>query len=137
MDIASRIVRTILDMNPRPTAVFVGYDILAYWICAQLEGAGVQIPSQMSVVGFDWRAGRGGTPVDELTTASQDFEGFGRHAANLMLDRVEGGIPRQSRHVLLDAPLVIRSSTAHNLAQPDYPANEERGLLAPEIIYET
>ncbi len=110
-DIAHRIVLKILALDPLPTALFISYDVLAYWVCAVLEGYGVKIPDQMSVVGFDWRAHWDKTLADALTTASQDFEGFGRYSADLVLDRIEGTAPIAARHVLLDAPLIIRSST--------------------------
>jgi DNA-binding LacI/PurR family transcriptional regulator len=113
-ELAERAVSAVLAMNPRPTALFVTCDMMAYWVCALLEGAGVRIPEQMSVVGFDWIAGRNNSPVDELTSANQDFEGFGRHAAELLLDRLSGRDSGPPKHVLLNAPLVIRSSTTHN-----------------------
>jgi|GEM_PF-1682993 len=127
---AQRIVVRILDMNPRPTALFVCYDVLAYWICAYLEGAGIRIPGDMSVVGFDWLARWDDPATDLLTTASQDFEGFGRHAADLLLDRIADGYDGGPRHVLLDAPLVARSSTALALAPVSNPArgNQAKGL---------
>jgi DNA-binding LacI/PurR family transcriptional regulator len=111
-EIAHRVVLKILALDPLPTALFIGYDVLAYWVCAVLEGYGVKIPEQMSVVGFDWRAHWDKNLADALTTASQDFEGFGRYSADLVLDRIEGSAPSAARHVLLDAPLIIRSSTA-------------------------
>lgn len=124
---AQRIAIRILSMEPRPTALFVCYDVLAYWICAYLEGAGVGVPSQMSVVGFDW-LGRWGDPaMDRLTTASQDFEGFGRHACDLILDRIADGYTGGPRHVLLDAPLMTRSSTALALSPVASPARGPEG----------
>jgi LacI family transcriptional regulator len=111
-DLAHRIVSEVLALDPLPTALFVTYDVLAFWIWALLEGQGIRVPEQMSIVGFDWRAQWDKSVADELTTASQDFEGFGRHAVELLLDRISGEFPATPRHVLLDAPLIIRSSTA-------------------------
>jgi LacI family transcriptional regulator len=111
-DLAHRVVMEILAMDPLPTALFVTYDVLASWVWAILEGQGIRVPEQMSIVGFDWRAQWDRSFVDELATAAQDFEGFGRHAVELLLDRIAGEAPEAPRHVLLDAPFVIRSSTA-------------------------
>jgi len=102
----------VLTIDPLPTALFVTYDVLAFWIWALLEGMGIQVPEQMSIVGFDWRAQWDKAVADELTTASQDFEGFGSHAVELLIDRISGQSPPTPRHILLDAPLIIRSSTA-------------------------
>lgn len=118
--LAQRIVAEILSMDPMPTALFVAYDVLAYWVCAYLEGSGIQIPEQMSVVGFDWQSRPGEDVLDLLTTARQDFEGFGRHAVDLLLDRFDNGGTSTPRHVLLDAPLVVRSTTAAQLTLPSY-----------------
>lgn len=112
MALGQQIVHEVLSMRPRPTALFVAYDVLAYLICAFLEGAGVRVPDDISVVGFDWKARPGEPLVDRLTTASQDFEGFGRFAVDLLLDRIADGGSATPRHVLLDAPLVVRSTTA-------------------------
>jgi LacI family transcriptional regulator, galactose operon repressor len=110
-DWAQRAAREILAMETLPTAIFVNCDVMAYWVCAFLEGAGLSIPGDISVVGFDW-LGRWEDPAnDVLTTASQDFEGFGTHAADLLLDRITGDPYPAPRHVILPAPLVIRAST--------------------------
>lgn len=111
--LASRLVGAVLAMDPRPTALFATCDALAYDVCAYLQGAGVEVPEQMSVVGFDGLARFGAAPSDGLTTCAQDFEGFGIHAASLVLDRLEGGDAPEPRRVLLDAPLAVRSSTTH------------------------
>ncbi len=111
-DLAHRIVVELLEIDPLPTALFVTYDILACWIWAVLEGRGISVPDQISIVGFDWRAQWDKGLEDALDTAAQDFEGFGRHAVELLLDRISGEAPASTRQVLLDAPLVVRSSTA-------------------------
>ncbi len=111
-NLAHKAVAELHRLNTFPTALFITYDMLAYWVCSILEGLGIHVPEQISVVGFDWRARWNGRIADSLTTASQDFEGFGFHAANLMLDRLYGSSTSGQRHVLLDAPLVLRSSTA-------------------------
>lgn len=106
------LVAKVLDMPVTPTAVFVGCDVLAHSVGALLEGAGLRVPEDISLVGFDWLARWESAIIDDLTTASQDFEGFGRHAADLLLDRLTGDSVSPPRHVLFPAPLVIRSSTA-------------------------
>lgn len=119
-DLAHRLVMEILAVDPLPTALFITYDVLASWVWAVLEGQGIRVPEQMSIVGFDWRAQWDRSFADELATAAQDFEGFGRHAVELLIDRIAGDAPDSARHVLLDAPFVTRSSTAAlQLSRPD------------------
>jgi LacI family transcriptional regulator len=109
--LACQIVQEVVKMDPRPTALFICYDVLAYYVCAHLEDAGFSIPEQISVVGFDWWARSDSGLSDILTTVAQDFEGFGRHAVDLLIDRIQEDQHVPACYVMLDAPLVIRSST--------------------------
>jgi LacI family transcriptional regulator len=128
--LASQAVEEILSAPTRPTALFVCHDVMAFWMCAMLEARGVSIPDEISVVGFDWIARWDVAIPDTLTTAYQDFAGFGRHAVNLLLDRLNGEAPAESRHVLLDAPLVVRASTTSDLSLPDIdPITPSRAML--------
>ena len=128
-DLACRAAREIAAMDPRPTALFIAYDVFALWVCSFLEGIGLRIPEDISVTGFDWLAGWDRNIPDTLTTAAQDFELFGKHAANLLLDRIAGDLPPTPRYVLLDAPLIIRSSTVSDLLLPESePENLTRAM---------
>jgi DNA-binding LacI/PurR family transcriptional regulator len=129
-DLAIRIVEEIERSVPRPTAIFVCHDVMAFWVRALLEGKGYSVPGDISIVGFDWLARSDDAIPDILTTAGQDFEGFGRHAANLLLDRLNGEAPPEPRHVLLDAPLEVRSSSTSDLLLPvPEPVTSARAML--------
>lgn len=117
-DLAQRALEKILAMEPRPTAIVASHDVFAASIYALLSGAGIRVPEDISLVGFDWLADCERDFPDTLTTAAQSFEGSGLHASSLLLDRISAEISPASRHVLLDAPLVVRSSTAPNLIIP-------------------
>ena len=110
-ELARRSVQEILALPKLPTAIFVNCDALAFWIIAYLEGAGISVPGRVAVMGFDWIARWEDSKLDILSTLSQDFEGFGIHAADLLLDRLANPSSNASRHVLLDATLVLRPST--------------------------
>lgn len=126
---AQRLVHAVLARPVRPTALFISCDVLAHSVGALLEGAGLRIPEDISIVGFDWLARWETEQPDDLTTASQEFEGFGWHAADILLDRLAGGGPLAPRHVLLPAPIVIRSSTG--LPPVSDPATDLSGNVAP------
>ncbi|MBI1331493.1 MAG: GntR family transcriptional regulator [Armatimonadetes bacterium] len=113
---AHRLASKILSLTPRPTAVFVTCDVLAFWLISFLEGAGVSVPNDMSVIGFDGLSRWDNPENDTLTTACQDFLGFGKYASDLLLDRITGIADSAPRHILLEAPLVIRSSTKPELS---------------------
>jgi DNA-binding LacI/PurR family transcriptional regulator len=126
-DLAHRAVQKILAMDPLPSAIFACHDVFAASIWALLSGAGLRVPEEISLVGFDWLADCERDFPDNLTTAAQSFEGFGLHASSLILDRISGEATRASRHVLLDAPLTVRSSTAPNLIVPAFEPAQRLG----------
>lgn len=89
------------------TAVFAGSDMVALGALAALREAGLSVPRDVSVVGFDdvpFAADL--TPA--LTTVRVPFEELGRTAVRLALER-EVGFPSDN-HVVLSTQLVIRDS---------------------------
>ncbi|MDX6206263.1 MAG: hypothetical protein QOF39_2320 [Frankiales bacterium] len=71
------------------TAVVAGTDLNALGILEALSAAGVSLPAQQAVVGFDDIEDAGYTrPV--LSTVAQDFGGIGRLALELLLRQVGG-----------------------------------------------
>src|SRR6185312_4140040 len=91
--------------------IVVSCDVLAHWLCAAVEAEGLSVPADIAVVGFDWLARWDDPSMDLITTASQDFEGFGYHAAEFLLDRANDEFELDARQILLPAPLVFRYST--------------------------
>jgi len=95
--------------NP-PTAVFTANDLQAHGVYAAARRAGVRIPEELSVVGFDdlpfsrWA----GPP---LTTVRQPLAEMGAAAAELVVALARGGQPRHTR-LELATELVVRESTA-------------------------
>ncbi|WP_413253753.1 LacI family DNA-binding transcriptional regulator [Streptomyces pseudovenezuelae] len=89
------------------TAVFAGSDMVALGALAALREAGVRVPDEVSVVGFDdvpFAADL--TPA--LTTVRVPYEELGRTAVRLALEReVEFA---SDNHVVLSTQLVIRDS---------------------------
>ena len=75
-----------------------------------LQGAGVSVPEDMSVIGFD------DIPfarylVPSLTTVAQPSEAIGRTCATLLFNLIDGVRPENNRFVLPHT-LIVRSSTA-------------------------
>lgn len=108
---ALRTAREILELSPRPTALFVVNDSVALELTGAFRSLGVDVPGEMSVVGFDgllhWVPGGG-----PLTSMRQSFSTIGEMAGAALLARLRSGSPSTYRHVLLDAPLSLGSSTA-------------------------
>lgn len=93
-------------------AVFAASDTTAYGALQALHEAGVRVPEDVALVGFDDlpRAVEANPP---LTTIRQPIHQKGYQAAHLLLDLLDGKV-RGPRHILLPTQLVIRASSGAN-----------------------
>jgi LacI family transcriptional regulator len=107
-----RAVAELLQLTPRPTAVFVGNDYMAVGALRALADAGVRVPEEMAVAGFDdIEMSRYLDPP--LTTVRVDTFGLGERAVKRLLEAAPNGGPRDGRrqhHDVLPTTLVIRCS---------------------------
>ena len=92
----------------RPTAVFGVTDVLALGTLDAAASAGIEVPRQLSVVGFDDVAAAAAS-VPPLTTVAQSLFDQGRLAASVVLDQVAG---RPVRIPPIRTEVVVRGSTA-------------------------
>lgn len=93
-----------------PTAVFAVNDTLANYLVKDLTKAGVAVPHDLSVVGFD------DDPVAErcvpaLTTVGMDKRNLGAISANMVLERI-GRPEKEPVHHVQPTRLVMRDSVA-------------------------
>jgi LacI family repressor for deo operon, udp, cdd, tsx, nupC, and nupG len=94
--------------GPRPTAVFCVSDLKAIGALRALYEAGIRVPEDMAVVGFDGiLLGQFTTPA--LTTMNQPREEMGRLAADMLFTLLEGHELLPSEQVL-SAELLVRES---------------------------
>jgi DNA-binding LacI/PurR family transcriptional regulator len=100
--------RLLVASRRRPTAVFGVTDVLALGALDAAAAAGVSVPQELSVVGFDDVAAAA-TSVPPLTTVSQSLFDQGRLAARVVLDQVAG---REVKIPPIRTELVVRGSTA-------------------------
>ncbi|GAA1849260.1 LacI family DNA-binding transcriptional regulator [Myceligenerans crystallogenes] len=91
-----------------PTAVFAANDQLALGLVRAFWEAGVRIPEDVSLVGFDDVEGAGQF-IPPLTTVRQPFAELGRRSVELLFEAVAGGSPQGA---LIPPELIVRSSTA-------------------------
>jgi DNA-binding LacI/PurR family transcriptional regulator len=93
------------------SAIFVANDQMALGVLRALHEAGLEIPRQVSVVGFDdIPEAQYYTPP--LTTVRQDFAEIGRRSLALMLEMMESGGEAPASPPLVLPELILRSSTA-------------------------
>ncbi len=102
--------RTLLQLRPRPTALFASNDLIALGALAALREAGLRCPEDVSVVGFD--------DLDfaefihpALTTVAQPGYQMGAKGASMLLKRLAGAASAP-QHVVLPTELKIRHSVA-------------------------
>ncbi|MEQ1606293.1 MAG: LacI family DNA-binding transcriptional regulator [Pyrinomonadaceae bacterium] len=107
-------MKRLLSLPNPPTAVFARNDFTAVGAMSAIKEAGLSIPKDIAIVGFD------DTPLaihtmPALTTVRQPMRLQGQLAAEMLLKRIsnERVIDREER--ILDCELIVREST---VAQP-------------------
>ncbi len=115
--------RLMLETGPAPTAVLALTDELALGVIAAAAEAGLRIPQDLSVVGFDDSPA---APLAQpaLTTVRQPQRDKGRRSAELLVASLSGTTPASPRP--LPTELVVRSSTAEPAARTAGKAPKKR-----------
>jgi LacI family transcriptional regulator len=102
--------QSLLELPDPPTAVFAGSDEQAFGVMEAARQAGLSVPTDLSVVGFDdLPMARWSSPP--LTTVRQPLADMGRMAGR-MLHELINGLQPASQRVELATHLVPRASTA-------------------------
>jgi LacI family transcriptional regulator len=101
----------VVDVTTPPTAIFCANDIIALGAYNALHGAGVRIPRELTLIGFD-DVLLAGWEVFQLTTVSQDIPHMVSVATELLLSqlRAEPDAPNQPRRRVLPPTLVRRGT---------------------------
>jgi LacI family transcriptional regulator len=103
-------MKKVLATTERPTAVFVCNDLMAIGALSAAHEAGIQVPHDLSMVGFDdIELAHFTSPP--LTTVVQPKQLMGAMAVDMLLERIQS--KREiSKQVLLQPTLMVRGSTA-------------------------
>lgn len=102
--------RELLALPDPPTAVFAGSDEQAFGVLEAARQAGLSVPGDLSVVGFDdLPMARWSSPP--LTTVRQPLADMGRMAGRMLLELINDN-DLASQRVELATHLVPRASTA-------------------------
>ena len=108
--------RQLLEQDEPPTVIVCGNDVVAYGALNAARELGLEVPRDVSVVGFDdlpearW-------PLLQLTTVAFDLEAMARRAAGLLVDRIGQGPGEPYAHEWFTSHLVERAT----LARPQVP----------------
>ncbi len=102
-------MRRLLHEGLPPTAVFVASDVVAFGVVGALHEAGLRIPQDVSVAGFDDipLAAFANPPLTTVRTPAYDL---GEAVGRLLLDRLRGRtVPART---VLTTDLIVRASSA-------------------------
>ncbi len=97
--------RALLAEEPRPTAILASSDLLAFGVLGVARELGIDVPGELSVVGFDDIPGAAYS-APPLTTVRQPLQEKGVAAARVVLER-----PAEPADIVLPTELVVREST--------------------------
>ena len=97
-------------LGPRPTAVFCTNDMLALGLLRRLHQAGVAVPGDLAVVGYDDIEFAADAAVP-LTSVRQPKYQLGRAAAELLLDEADRPAEHEHRRIVFRPELVARASS--------------------------
>ncbi len=109
--------QTLFTSRPHPpTAVFACNDTMAVGVLSYLHRHGYRVPEEVSVVGYD------NVLVSEythppLTTIASPIQKIGHDLFDLLLARLSGNLPEETRYVTVRGHLLVRESTAQPVAE--------------------
>jgi len=102
-----RAAKEALELSP--TALFVANDFGAMGAIAAVEEAGLAVPGDISIIGYDGIRLAGLRSVN-LTTVAQPLAELGRLAATRLLERLEKPT-RPTQHDRVSSQLIVRGTT--------------------------
>jgi DNA-binding LacI/PurR family transcriptional regulator len=113
------VTRHLLQSRQPFTAIFAFNDVTAIGAISALREAGLRVPRDISVLGFDdiMAASMHHPP---LTTIHQPLRSMGQVAANTLLSLIRNEIPHPQPDTITVYPrLVVRKSTGHSMPQTE------------------
>ncbi|WP_028608840.1 LacI family DNA-binding transcriptional regulator [Paenibacillus harenae] len=99
----------LLDLPERPTAIFCANDLVAIGVMKAANKAGLQVPQDLSLVGFD-DIPYASNSIPELTTVSLKCYDVGRGAAELLHQMITKN--KVGKNTKIRPELIVRESTA-------------------------
>jgi DNA-binding LacI/PurR family transcriptional regulator len=102
------IAQMILLHKKNYSAIFAENDSIAFGICSVAEKAGIRIPQDISIVGYDDVPYNGHNSI-RLTTVHQPLYEMGENSISLLVKRIAGDMSERQK-ILLHSHLVERDS---------------------------
>ncbi|TWD84889.1 LacI family transcriptional regulator [Kribbella amoyensis] len=99
-----------LGKKSRPTAVFCANDLLALGFLQAMAVAGLRVPEEMAIVGYDDIDFAAAAAVP-LSSVHQPAELLGRTAMELLQEEVDAADQHRHRQVIFQPDLIVRASS--------------------------
>jgi LacI family transcriptional regulator len=102
--------RELLTLPDPPTALFCGNDVMAFGALDAARRLGVDVPGDLSIVGYDdidmatWAA-------FDLSTIRQPLPQMAKAAARMMVSRIESDAELEPRTQIFPANVILRATT--------------------------
>lgn len=103
--------RQLLARQDRPTAIFCCNDAVAIGVMGYALSQGIDVPGDLSVVGFD-NINLSSFIWPGLTTVGGGIPEMGRRMCQMLLDRINKEMPAEAQHYVMPQSLVVRDSSA-------------------------
>lgn len=100
--------RRLLEKHPEVTAIFAANDAVAFGAACALHSAGVRIPDDISLIGFDG-VETAAVVHPPLTTVSQPIYEIGKAAVEIVIRQITGK-ESVAEHRIFDVQLIERES---------------------------
>ncbi|WP_250470039.1 LacI family DNA-binding transcriptional regulator [Caballeronia sp. GAFFF2] len=111
MESGSIAARELWTREAAPTAIVAANDLMAIGALGALKEMSIDVPRDVSVIGFD-DIFLSNHPLVRLTTVHYSKRDIGLNAARLLMRRIEGERSDGPRTVTLDTSLIVRGTTA-------------------------
>lgn len=99
----------VLKLDPRPTALISSINVMTLGAIKALRDRGVDVPGEMSVVGFDDVEWMGATSPP-ITAVSQPVQELGEQAVSRLIWMIEQGEAPRGKGIRLAPELIVRAS---------------------------
>lgn len=107
---ACKATAALLRAGRKADAVIAINDVMAVGVLNTLRAAGIRVPEDIAVAGYDDMIYSSISPVP-ITTVRQNMALMSRRAVELLRGRIAGGPPPQGEIVLIRPELIVRQST--------------------------
>jgi LacI family transcriptional regulator len=109
VDSGRNAVQSLLKNRRLPSVIFAVNDLMAIGVISALHDAGLSVPEDVAVMGFD-NIPETTIITPKLTTVAQYPRDIGQKLAEVLFERIDGLAPDAGRRVKIPLTLILRES---------------------------